>query len=112
MCIMRSRTPLCALRPVCCVVVFAGVIAAATVLTAQEGRSPAQGNHDPQTALISTGDIDLFWRAFDTWTMASGRDPSKLSGILETDYIERGSQGVQDFIPHRIVSCEARQKPY
>jgi hypothetical protein len=107
MCIMRSRTPLCALRPVCCVVLFAGVIAATTLLTAQEGRSPAQGNHDPQTALISTGDIDLFWRAFDKWTMASGRDPGKLSGTLETDYIERGSQGVQDFIPDRIVSCEA-----
>jgi len=27
MCIMRPRTPLCALRPVCCVVLFVGVIA-------------------------------------------------------------------------------------
>lgn len=78
----------------------------AGVLAQQPAPKPA-ANHDPQTAVISTADVDLFWQAYDEWKAAGKAEPDQLAAILGRDYIKKGSQGVQDFIPHRIVSGDA-----
>jgi hypothetical protein len=77
----------------------------------------AQGNSyrgsaslDPQTAVISTGDVDLFWHAYDDWKTQGNSVSEQLGVILDREYIQKGSQGVKDFIPHRIISSEALAK--
>jgi hypothetical protein len=76
---------------------------------AQEASKPA-ANHDPETALISTTDVDLFWAAYDEWKTTASSPPEQLAAILDRDYIKKGSQGVQDFIPDRIVNAGALAK--
>ena len=63
--------------------------------------------NDPKTAVISTADVDLFWQAYDEWKTAANSAPDRLAAILDRDYIKKGSQGVQDFIPQRIINSEA-----
>jgi len=72
---------------------------------AQEAGTSA-ANHDPKTAVISTADVDLFWRAYDAWKTSANAAPDRLAAILDRDYIKKGSQGVQDFIPDRIISAD------
>ena len=76
---------------------------------AQETVTPA-ANHNPVTAVISTADIDLFWHAYDTWKTTANSAPDRLAGILDRDYIKKGSQGVQDFVPDRIIHAHALAK--
>jgi hypothetical protein len=76
---------------------------------AQEAVTPA-ANHNPETAVISTADIDLFWHAYDTWKISANSAPDRLPGILDRDYIKKGSQGVQDFVPDRIITADALAK--
>lgn len=77
---------------------------------AQGAGSRASANQDPQTAVISTADIDLFWNAYDKWKNDTKGAPEQLAGILDRDYIQKGSQGVKDFIPDRIISADALAK--
>jgi hypothetical protein len=67
-------------------------------------------NHNPETAVISTTDVDLFWHAYDTWKATGNSVPDRLAEILDRDYIKKGSQGVQDFVPDRIISADALAK--
>jgi uncharacterized protein YjaZ len=76
---------------------------------AQEAATP-DANHDPETAVISTTDVDLFWQAYDEWKRTTNSAPDRLAEILDRDYIKKGSQGVQDFIPHRIINADALAK--
>jgi len=76
---------------------------------AQGAATPA-ANHDPETAVISTADVDLFWRAYDAWKTTANATPDRLATILDREYIKKGSQGVQDFIPDRIISADALTK--
>jgi hypothetical protein len=75
-----------------------------------QGITKLTTNHDPETAVISTADVDLFWKAYDEWKMAANSAPDQLAAILDRDYVKKGSQGVQDFIPHRITSADALAK--
>jgi hypothetical protein len=63
-------------------------------------------NHDPESAIISTSDVALFWKAFDLWT-ARGAKPADLPAILQSEYLDKGSQGVRDFTPNRIINAAA-----
>lgn len=54
---------------------------------------------DPTNARFETADIARFWRAYDK--LASAADPASL---LETEYLDIGSAGLQEFIPDRITS--------
>lgn len=76
------------------------------LLAAQNNAPSALQNHDPEAVAISTADIDLFWKAYDHWTKDLNSAPEKLAEVLQHDYLDQGSQGVKDFIPHRIVSAE------
>src|ERR1700683_2332285 len=73
-------------------------------IRAQDKASKPAGNHDPETAAISTADITLFWQAYDEWKATANSAPDQLAAILDRDYIKKGSQGVQDFISDRIIS--------
>jgi hypothetical protein len=77
-----------------------------------QGQEAAQkeAHRDPETAVISTADIDLFWRAYDEWKTTAHAAPDQLAAILDREYIQKGSQGVQDFIPNRILSGNALAK--
>lgn len=57
-------------------------------------------NTDPDSARLSTGDIQLFWHAVDHAPADS------LSAYLQREYLDHGSVGVRDFIRGRIRSAE------
>jgi len=63
-------------------------------------------NSDPRKALITADDLTLFWKAYDNWQSELKADPAKLAEVLQKQYLDAGSQGVKDFIPHRIVSAQ------
>jgi len=75
-----------------------------------QGAAASAANHDPETAVISIADVDLFWRAYDAWKTTANAAPDRLAAILDREYIKKGSQGVQDFIPDRIISADALAK--
>jgi hypothetical protein len=52
----------------------------------------------PPRAEVRTSDVDLFYRIYD----ASHGSPD--GDILQRDYIDAGSDGVRQFVPHRIKS--------
>jgi hypothetical protein len=54
---------------------------------------------EPPAPEISTADVDLFYRVYDS---ARGRPSIE---TLRRDYLEAGSDGLRDFIPHRIISA-------
>lgn len=77
--------------------------ATATNVFAQAGDAGAV-NRDPDKARFVTSDIDNFWRAFEL----AGREPDreKRIAIFQTEYFDRGSIGLQDFLRLRIKSAK------
>jgi hypothetical protein len=61
-------------------------------------------NDDPKKAKFVTSDIDNFWRAFDL--AAKETDMSKKIAIFQTEYLDKGSVGLKDFIRLRIKSAK------
>ena len=59
--------------------------------------------HSPPLAEIRTSDVDLFYRIYD------GAEGAPSADALQR-YIDDGSDGVRQFIPHRIKSAEAFAK--
>jgi hypothetical protein len=54
---------------------------------------------EPPAPEISTADVDLFYRVYDA---AKGKPSIE---ALRRNYLEAGSDGLRDFIPHRIISA-------
>lgn len=92
----------------CVCIAILGVVCSSA--WAQGSRALASPNRDPRTAVISTEDIDLFWHTYDEWRTGANSVPDQLAGILDRDYMQKGSQGVKDFIPQRIISADALAK--
>jgi len=63
-------------------------------------------SHDPETAIITAGDVRLFWQAYDLWLSTEQATPDKLAGVLQSAYLDKGSAGVKDFIPNRIENAD------
>jgi hypothetical protein len=61
-------------------------------------------NDDPKNAKFVTSDIDNFWRAFDL--AAKETDREKKIAIFQTEYLDKGSAGLKDFIRLRIKSAK------
>ena len=61
-------------------------------------------NPEPAKAQIVTSDIDNFWRAFDL----ARKEPERLKriAIYQSEYIDKGSVGLKDFVRMRIKSAE------
>ncbi len=73
--------------------IAAGVLATAAVAWA-----------GPRDAEVLTSDVDLFYRLYD----AAGGKPT--AEVLDRDYIKGGTDGVRQFVPHRILSGEELAK--
>ena len=73
----------------------------ATVAFAQSG-PPL--NRDPEKVKFVTSDIENFWRAYDL--AASETEKSKRVAIFQTEYLDKGSPGLKDFLRLRIRSAE------
>jgi hypothetical protein len=55
----------------------------------------------PDSARLITDDIGRFWNVLDTTT------PDSLAVVLEREYLARGTEGLQGFVPNRIRSAAA-----
>ena len=63
-----------------------------------------QLNRDPEAVKFATSDIGNFWRAYD---LAAGEaDKAKRAAIFQTEYLDKGSPGLKDFLRLRIKSAE------
>ncbi|HYP27622.1 MAG TPA: DUF2268 domain-containing putative Zn-dependent protease [Blastocatellia bacterium] len=63
-----------------------------------------QVNRDPQKVRFITEDIDNFWRAYDLAGKESDR--AKRISIYQTEYLDKGSAGLADFVRLRIKSAK------
>lgn len=61
-------------------------------------------NADPERAKFVTSDIENFWRAFDL--AAKEMSSEKKIQIYQTEYLDKGSIGLQDFVRMRIKSAK------
>lgn len=66
-------------------------------------KAERQVNSDPNKAMFITSDIDNFWRAFDL--AAKETDRTKKIKIYQTEYLDKGSQGLKDFVRMRLKSA-------
>jgi hypothetical protein len=73
-----------------------------TISIAQVG---PQLNRDPATVKFVTSDIGNFWRAYDL--AAKETDKAKRVAIFQTEYLDKGSPGLKDFLRLRIKSAES-----
>ena len=69
---------------------------------------PAQSgpplNRDPELVKFVTSDIENFWRVYDL--AANETDKTKRIAIFQTEYLDKGSPGLKDFLLLRIKSAE------
>ena len=77
------------------------ILFVSTVAIAQSGK---QLNRDPATVKFVTSDIANFWLAYDR--AAKETDKAKRIAIFQTDYLDKGSPGLKDFLRLRIKSAE------
>src|SRR5687768_12677543 len=70
------------------------------MLTTVIVRGQSLSAEDPLKAEIIYSDIDAFWTAFEKAC------ENKTATPFET-YLSKGSQGVKDFIPYRIISADS-----
>src|SRR3569832_48766 len=67
-------------------------------------QSGPQLNRDPATVKFITSDIGNFWRAYDL--AANETDKAKRVAIFQSEYLDKGSPGLKDFLRLRIKSAE------
>jgi hypothetical protein len=60
-------------------------------------------NRDPEMVKFVTSDIGNFWRAYDL--AAKETDKAKRVAIFQTEYLDKGSPGLKDFLRLRIKSA-------
>jgi hypothetical protein len=75
-----------------------GTPAAAVLLADLE--PPRRPSGHPDSARLITSDIPLFWAVLDRAA------PDSLAALLQRGYLDRGSRGLRDFIPGRILSAD------
>jgi hypothetical protein len=73
-------------------------------LTAFAQTGEPQVNRDPNKVKFVTSDIGNFWRAYDL--AAKEADRAKKVAIFQSEYLDKGSVGLQDFVRLRIKSAE------
>ena len=61
-------------------------------------------NRDPEMVKFVTSDIENFWRAYDLAIKESDR--AKRVAIFQTEYLDKGSLGLKDFLRLRIKSAD------
>ena len=73
-----------------------------TITTLGQGNSPL--NKDPKTVKFVTSDLDNFWRAYDL--AAKETDRARRVAIFQSEYLDKGSAGLKDFLRLRIKSAD------
>ncbi len=73
-------------------------VVCALAAVAQTGEP--QVNRDPNKVKFVTSDIDNFWRAYDLAVKES--DQTKRIAVFQTEYLDKGSVGLTDFVRLRI----------
>ena len=68
-------------------------------------QSPRVSTH-PDSVRFVTSDVVRFWEVVDQAT------PENLAGLLQREYIDRGSEGLKGFVTGRIVSGEALARAF
>ena len=68
-------------------------------------QSGPQLNRDPEAVKFVTSDIENFWRAYDL--AAKETDKTKRVAIFQSEYLDKGSPGLKDFLRLRIKSAES-----
>lgn len=76
----------------------------ACALTTFAQTSKPSVNRDLDQAKFVTSDIANFWRAFDS--AAKETDREKKITIFQTEYLDKGSPGLRDFVRLRIKSAK------
>jgi hypothetical protein len=61
-------------------------------------------NRDPETVKFVTSDIGKFWLAYDL--AAKETDKAKRVAIFQSEYVDKGSAGLKDFLRLRIKSAD------
>lgn len=61
-------------------------------------------NRDPDAVKFVTSDIANFWRAYDLAAKETGK--TKRVAIFQSEYLDKGSPGLKDFLRLRIKSAE------
>jgi len=74
------------------------------ISTMSIAQSGPQLNRDPATVKFVTSDIGSFWRAYDL--AAKETDKAKRVAIFQTEYLDKGSPGLKDFLRLRIKSAD------
>ncbi len=72
-----------------------------TIALAQSG---TQLNQDPAKVKFVASDIGNFWRAYDL--AAKETDKAKPGAIFQSEYLDKGSPGLKDFLRLRIKSAQ------
>ena len=67
-------------------------------------QSGSQLNRDPETVKFVTSDIENFWRAYDLVAKETGK--TNRIAIFQSEYLDKGSPGLKDFLRLRIKSAE------
>lgn len=70
-----------------------------------QAQSTPKLNHSPELVKFVTSDIGKFWQAYDL--AASEADKEKRVAIFQTEYLDKGSAGLKDFLRLRIKSAES-----
>jgi hypothetical protein len=80
------------------------ILTVAMLFTTASAQMQKPLNHDPKAVKFITSDIDNFWRAYDL----AGKtvDQAKKVGIFQSEYFDKGSDGLKDFTRLRIGSSE------
>ena len=74
------------------------------ISTTSIAQSGPQLNRDPAKVKFVTSDIGNFWQAYDL--AAKETDKAKRIAIFQTEYLDKGSPGLKDFLRLRIKSAE------
>jgi len=85
-------------------IIFTLVLSAAICLMVLSLRTNGrEWNHDPNAAKLVTSDLNNFWRAYDAAASAASNDEKEK--IYQSEYLDKGSRGLKDFLRLRIESA-------
>ena len=73
------------------------------------GQPQGSLNNDPKNVKFVTSDIANFWRAYDL--AAKETERARKVEIFQAEYIDKGSEGLKDFVRLRIKSAGALVDP-
>ena len=81
------------------------IVSSLFISAAAFAQSSGQLNRDPKTVKFVTSDIGNFWRAYDLAAKEKEKEKAERVQIFQTEYLDKGSPGLKDFVSLRIKSA-------